>query len=157
MQAESEAQRAQRPRSHPMSASPVPSPGRRDDAPASCLWQTEPQPGQEHRAMHHRLAVGTLAFAAIALCAAGPVLAQKQGGTMRMYIWDNPPSASIHEEATISTVMPFMSIYNNLVLYDQREKLNTPDNIRPELATSWAWNDDKTKLTFKLREDVKWH
>ena len=31
------------------------------------------------------------------------------------------------------------------------------DNIRPELATSWAWNDDKTRLTFKLREGVKWH
>ena len=72
-------------------------------------------------------------------------------------IWDNPPSASIHEEATVSTVTPFMSIFNNLVLYDQHEKLNTMDNIRPELATSWSWNDDKTKLTFKLREDVKWH
>jgi peptide/nickel transport system substrate-binding protein len=107
--------------------------------------------------MHHRLAVRTLAFAAIALCAAGPALGQNQGGTMRMYIWDNPPSASIHEEATISTVMPFMSIYNNLVLYDQHQRLNTPDNIKPELATSWSWNEDKTKLTFKLRDDVKWH
>src|SRR5262245_60828914 len=87
----------------------------------------------------------------------GQVSAQKQGGTLRMYIWDNPPSASIHEEATVSTVPPFMSIFNNLVLYDQHERLNTPDNIRPELATSWAWNDDKTKLTFKLREGVKWH
>jgi peptide/nickel transport system substrate-binding protein len=98
-----------------------------------------------------------LIASAAVICSAGPVLAQKQGGVLRMYIWDNPPSASIHEEATVSTVTPFMSIYNNLVLYDQHQKLNTPDNIRPELATSWAWNDDKTKLTFKLREDVKWH
>src|SRR5262245_59801321 len=107
--------------------------------------------------MRHRLAIGALAFAAIALCAAGPVLAQKRGGTMRMYIWDNPPSASIHEEATISTFMPFMGIYNNLVLYDQHQRLNTPDNIKPELATSWSWNEHKTKLTFVLRDDVKWH
>ena len=91
------------------------------------------------------------------LLAAGPAFAQKQGGTLRMYIWDNPPSASIHEEATVSTVMPFMAVFNNLVLYDQHKRLNTTDTIRPELATSWAWDDDKTKLTFKLRDDVKWH
>ena len=103
------------------------------------------------------LRTAAAASAAVALLAAGPALAQKQGGTLRMYIWDNPPSASIHEEATVSTTTPFMALYNNLVLYDQHEKLNTTDNIRPELATSWAWNDDKTRLTFKLREGVKWH
>ena len=97
------------------------------------------------------------AFAATWLLAMGPALAQKQGGTLRMYIWDSPPSASIHEEATVSTTTPFMGIFNNLVLYDQHQKLNTADNIRPELATSWAWNEDKTRLTFKLREDVRWH
>ena len=86
-----------------------------------------------------------------------PAAAQKPGGTMHMYIWDNPPSASIHEEATVSTVMPFMALFNNLVLYDQHQQLNSVDTIRPELATSWAWDASKTKLTFKLREDVKWH
>src|SRR5262245_47654141 len=96
-------------------------------------------------------------FAATLLLAVGPVSAQKQGGTLRMYIWDNPPSASIHEEATVSTTTPFMGLFNNLVLYDQHEKLNTTDNIRPELATSWTWNAEKTQLTFKLREGVKWH
>uniref|UniRef100_UPI001EF766AA ABC transporter substrate-binding protein n=1 Tax=Proteus mirabilis TaxID=584 RepID=UPI001EF766AA len=25
------------------------------------------------------------------------------------------------------------------------------------LATSWSWDDSKKKLTFKLREGVKWH
>jgi ABC-type transport system substrate-binding protein len=97
-----------------------------------------------------------VAFALLALSATS-ALAQKQGGTLRMYLWDNPPSASIHEEATISTVMPFMSLFNNLVLYDQHKELNTIDTIQPELATSWAWDSSKTKLTFKLRNDVKWH
>jgi peptide/nickel transport system substrate-binding protein len=106
--------------------------------------------------MHHRLAIRAVS-AVVLLLAACPAFAQKQGGTLRMYIWDNPPSASIHEEATVSTVTPFMSLYNNLVLYDQHERLNTPDNIRPELATSWSWSEDKTRLTFKLREGVKWH
>src|SRR5262245_3247330 len=104
-----------------------------------------------------RLATVAAACMAAVLVAPTPALAQKQGGTLRMYIWDNPPSASIHEEATVSTVTPFMSVYNNLVLYDQHKKLNTQEGIQPELATSWAWNEDKTRLTFKLREGVKWH
>ena len=45
-------------------------------------------------------------------------LAQKQGGTLKSYIWDNPPSASIHEEATVSTLFPFMPVFNNLVMFD---------------------------------------
>jgi len=94
---------------------------------------------------------------AIIVLPAYPAVAQKQGGTLRMYLWDSPPSASIHEEATVSTVMPFMALFNNLVLYDQHQKLNTADTIRPELATSWAWDASKTKLTFKLRDDVRWH
>ena len=107
--------------------------------------------------MQYRSCRFAVASAAAALLFTGPALAQKQGGTLRMYIWDSPPSASIQEEATVSTTVPFMSIYNNLVLYDQHEKLNTIDNIRPELATSWAWDEAKTKLTFKLRNDVTWH
>src|SRR5262245_65453054 len=104
---------------------------------------------------HHKRSV-LISWAAL-ICAANPALAQKQGGILRMYIWDNPPSASIHEEATVSTVTPFMGLFNNLVLFDQHEKLNNADTIRPELATSWTWNAEKTQLTFKLREGVKWH
>ena len=107
--------------------------------------------------MLSKLALAVALAFAIAILPATSALAQKQGGTLRMYLWDNPPSASIHEEATISTVMPFMSVFNKLVLYDQHEKLNTTDTIQPELATSWAWDSSKTKLTFKLRADVKWH
>ena len=96
---------------------------------------------------------------ALLILVAGTSLAsaQKQGGTLRVTHRDNPPSASIHEEATISTVMPFMSIYNNLVMFDPASKQNAPDKIVPDLATEWKWNEDGTKLTFKLREGVKWH
>ena len=98
-----------------------------------------------------------VAFAFAAASLALPALAQKQGGTLRVYHRDNLPSASIHEEATISTVQPFMGIFNNLVLFDQQKPLNSADTIIPDLAESWAWDDSKTKLTFKLRQGVKWH
>ena len=94
---------------------------------------------------------------ALFVWAPGSAAAQKGGGTLHMYLWDNPPSASIHEEATVSTVMPFMSLFNNLVLYDQHQALNSTETIRPELATSWSWNDDKSQLVFELRQGVKWH
>jgi len=93
----------------------------------------------------------------VSVTTASPAFAQKQGGTLRISHRDNPPSASIHEESTISVVQPFMSVFNNLVVFDPKEKVNSPDHIVPDLAESWSWDDSKTKLTFKLRSGVKWH
>ena len=97
----------------------------------------------------------------IAVCmgwlAATPALAQKSGGTLRVFHRDSPASGSIHEEATISAVAPFSAVYNNLIRFKQDEKQNRPEFIEPELAESWTWNDDYTRLTFKLRQGVKWH
>ena len=77
-----------------------------------------------------------VAAAAVTLAAAAtPSPAQKSGGTLRVTHMDNPPSASIHEEATISTVMPFMSVFNNLVMFDPQTNQNRPDTIIPDLAT----------------------
>src|SRR5215472_11647679 len=93
----------------------------------------------------------------LCLKAADEALAQKQGGVLRVYHRDSPASVSIHEEATISTVMPVMGIFNNLVVYDQHVKENSLQSIVPDLAAGWAWNEDGTELSFKLREGVKWH
>lgn len=81
------------------------------------------------------LAAGLMAAFA---CTVVPALAQKSGGILKIYHRDNPPSASILEEATNSTVIPFMSVFNNLVLYDQSKPQNSPDDIVPDLATSWS-------------------
>lgn len=83
--------------------------------------------------------------------------AQKQGGVLRITHRDNPPSASIHEEATISTDMPFMAVFNNLVMFDPDSRQNQGDRIVPELATSWQWGADDRTLTFQLRDGVRWH
>src|SRR5881398_14918 len=81
---------------------------------------------------------------------AAPVQAEepKHGGILRIYHRDSPASASIHEEATFSTNIPFMGAYNNLVLYDQHKPQNSIDTIVPELAESWSLSEDHKKLTF---------
>ena len=38
-----------------------------------------------------------------------------------------------------------------------KSRSTTPETIVPDLAESWAWDASKTKLTFKLRQGVKWH
>jgi peptide/nickel transport system substrate-binding protein len=104
-----------------------------------------------------RLAAVVFAAAAMWLTAPEGAEAQKQGGTLRIYHRDNPPSASLHEESTVSVTQPFMGLFNNLVLFDQNQRLNSLETVVPDLASSWAWDDSRTKLTFKLREGVKWH
>ena len=88
---------------------------------------------------------------------AGPAIAQKAGGVLKVYHRGTPPSGSIHEEATNSTVMPYMGVFNNLIVFDQHQPKNTADTIIPDLATEWSWNSDGTQLTFKLRDGVMWH
>src|SRR5436189_1656712 len=88
---------------------------------------------------------------------AGPGWAQKSGGILKLFHRDSPASVSIHEEATISTVAPLSAVFNNLIRFKQDEKINRPEFIQPELAESWSWNPDFTRLSFKLRQGVKWH
>jgi peptide/nickel transport system substrate-binding protein len=99
-----------------------------------------------------------LKMAVLCLFAAtGPAAAQHQGGTLRVTHRDNPPSASLLEEATISTIMPFSAVFNNLVVFDPDSTLNRLDRVVPDLATSWALSDGGRTLTFQLRDGVKWH
>ena len=102
-----------------------------------------------------RLRAAVVSIPLILLAAAGQ--AQKQGGVLRVYHNDNPPTASLHEEVTIGTLNPFMAVFNNLVIFDQTVKRNAEDTIVPDLAQSWSWSADNTKLTFTLRQGVKWH
>ena len=104
--------------------------------------------------------VRALAVAALLLLAAYDVALAgepKQGGILRMYHRDSPGSASIHEGATYSVNVPFMPVFNNLVIFDQNIAQNSVDTIVPDLAESWAWSDDNKTLTFKLQQGVKWH
>src|SRR3982074_1058429 len=99
-----------------------------------------------------------LAAVVLSLLAASDVaFAQKQGGILRVYHRDSPASASIHEEATYSVNVPFMPVFNNLVIYKQEVAQNSLESIVPELADGWAWSGDNKTLNFKLHQGVKWH
>jgi peptide/nickel transport system substrate-binding protein len=100
------------------------------------------------------LAVAVVSAAAVTAAYAGE---PKHGGVLKMYHRETPGGISIHEEATFSTNVPMMPVFNNLVLFDQHKPQNSLDTIVPELASSWSWDAAKTQLTFKLRDGVKWH
>jgi peptide/nickel transport system substrate-binding protein len=88
---------------------------------------------------------------------AHPAFAEKSGGILREYMIDSPASMSIHEETTVVAERPMMGVFNNLVLFDQHAEQNSLSAIIPELATGWAWDEDGSRLTFHLRQGVKWH
>src|SRR5467141_2345080 len=93
----------------------------------------------------------------VAISAAGPASAQKQGGVLKMYTPDSPASMSILEEATVFAQGPMMGVFNNLVMFKQDVPQTSLASIVPDLATGWSWNEDGTELTFPLRQGVKWH
>ncbi|MDQ8727406.1 ABC transporter substrate-binding protein [Bradyrhizobium sp. LHD-71] len=99
----------------------------------------------------------SLLLVSLPVISATPAMAQKQGGTLRLYQLDNPPSASLHEESTITAVTPFSGIYNNLVMFDPFKPHESLDTIVPDLAESWTWDANRTRLTFKLHQGVTWH
>jgi peptide/nickel transport system substrate-binding protein len=93
----------------------------------------------------------------IAISGGGPALGQKSGGTVKMYFFDSPASMSIHEEATVAAQGPMMGVFNNLVMYDQHVPQTSLNSIVPDLAAEWSWEEDKTALSLRLRQGVKWH
>ena len=71
--------------------------------------------------------VASLSALAVPLSA----LAQKQGGILRVAHRDSPSSMSIHEEGTISVVMPMMGVFNNLVVFDPKPSRTASTTSRP--------------------------
>src|SRR5947208_1606335 len=93
----------------------------------------------------------------LATTAAGTAAAEKSGGILRIPFVTSPASMSIHEESTIAALGPMMGVFNNLIMFDQHVPQNSLSSIVPDLAESWAYNEDGKSLTFKLRQGVKWH
>src|SRR5215469_6976212 len=92
-----------------------------------------------------------------AMLVAGTAYAQKPGGILRMYHFDSPASLSLHEEVTFAALGPAMGLFNNLVMFDQHVPQASLNTIVPDLATEWSWDEDRTRLTLRLRDGVRWH
>jgi peptide/nickel transport system substrate-binding protein len=93
----------------------------------------------------------------VVVTAADPALAQNRGGILKVYTLDSPASMSILEEVTVFSQRPMMGVFNNLVTFDPKVRQNSLASVVPDLAESWAWDEDGKQLTFKLRQGVKWH
>jgi len=106
--------------------------------------------------LRSRLAAAFFSLFAL-MAAANAALAQKHGGILKEYIIDSPASMSIHEESTVVAERPMMGVFNNLVMFDQHVPQNSLASIVPDLATDWSWDEDGVRLTFHLRQGVRWH
>ncbi len=105
-----------------------------------------------------KLALGAMLACALAVPSAwGAAMAPKVGGVLNAMHREDPPTLSIHEEATISTVWPLMPCYSNLVLFDPLQPKESAATIIGELAEKWAWEDGGKTLAFTLRQGVRWH
>ena len=93
----------------------------------------------------------------LALAATDAAFAQKPGGTLKLGHFDSPASMSMLEESTQAVNRPMSGVFNNLVMFKQDVPQNSLRSIVPDLATSWAWNEEGTELTLPLRQGVKWH
>src|SRR5207237_10344249 len=107
----------------------------------------------------NRLVRGLVVFGCVSssMLGADAAVAQKSGGILKVYHRDSPASMSILEEGTNSTEIPMMGVFNNLAMYDQHVAQNSLATIVPALATDWSTSEDGKQLTFRLRQDVKWH
>src|SRR6266850_6794889 len=105
----------------------------------------------------HLFAFAVIGALLVAISGAAPAFAQKSGGVLKIYHRDSPASMSILEEATNSTEIPMMGVFNNLVMYKQDVAQNSLQSVIPDLATKWEWSEDGKDLTFPLRQGVKWH
>ncbi len=82
----------------------------------------------------------------------------KSGGHLNIMLREDlSPGFAVHESSTISTSFPSMPCFNNLVVFDQLKRAETPENIVGELAEKWSWQDNYRNLVFFLRKNVKWH
>jgi peptide/nickel transport system substrate-binding protein len=101
-----------------------------------------------------------IAAAAVLLSTAlagAPATAQKAGGILRLPSPASPANMSMLEAPTIVAEMPMMGVFNNLIMFDQHVPQVSLQTIVPDLATEWAWNEDGTALSFRLRHGIKWH
>lgn len=73
------------------------------------------------------------------------------GGTLNMLVWPAPNQLTSAITTAGSEAIISPKIFDGLLDYDFEM------NPRPQLATSWDVSEDGKRITFNLREGVRWH
>src|SRR5262249_939254 len=76
-----------------------------------------------------------------------------QGGTIIWAVHESMPSFDIHYEGSYVAVQPITPIYNGLLTFDVYKN----EEIVGDLAERWEIADGGKRLTFFLRQGVKFH
>src|SRR5499433_2327363 len=87
-----------------------------------------------------------------------PMPVGKPGGILNVMLREDLSQGfAVHESATISVVFPSSPCFNNLVMFDPANPVESPNSVVPELAEKWSWQDNYRNLVMFLRHNVKWH
>jgi len=76
------------------------------------------QANREHNAMMRFLVGCAAGGILLTLFAGNPVLAQKHGGILKLYVLDSPPSVSILDGPNPVGQRTIAPVFNNLIMFD---------------------------------------
>lgn len=89
-----------------------------------------------------------LLIAVLMLAAIVPAtFASQKDSSVVVQITEEPTNLDVSENATLMSLAVTSSCHDKLVYFANGE-------VKPQLAESWSWNEDFTKLTYKIRDDA---
>jgi peptide/nickel transport system substrate-binding protein len=99
------------------------------------------------------LAAGSIGATGLLGASMLPAWAQARGGTLNYNLESDPPNFDLLSNTTSRVLDSIGGCYNGLVQYDPLE----PNRIIGDLAESWEIAADGLSVTFRLRENVRFH
>ena len=111
------------------------------------------------RSSGRTLAVGCAGLLAVALAACSPA------GSSNSASSSTPKAGGTYVVARTGDVdkldpqlaTAFQTVETLDLVYDRLVRIDGKGNLQPDLATKWQTSDDGLKVTFTLRDGVKWH
>ena len=80
----------------------------------------------------------------------------RSGGIISQRLQTDPASLDLHQVSTYGAVWPVAPALNQLVQFDPAKPGDTPQDIIPDLATTWE-QPEPTTIVFTLKQGVKFH
>jgi ABC-type transport system substrate-binding protein len=99
------------------------------------------------------LAAGSIGATGLLGASMLPAWAQAKGGTLNYNLESDPPNFDLLSNTTSRVLDSIGGCYNGLVQYDPLQ----PNRIIGDLAESWEIAADGLSVSFRLRENVRFH